>query len=128
MVARLLQLLTGEAPRTAQNPSGSELDNQLQGQADRIATNRVVAGLHFPVDSMAGRALGNYLASFISARAGQMKTVSPWTFDPSKLSGNEDFDFASVSLQCTHFGTGSETVRVGILLSELWKRAADEWQ
>lgn len=37
---------------------------QLERQAARISVNRVVAGVHFPVDAFAGEALGRCLAAF----------------------------------------------------------------
>jgi len=43
---------------------------QLDRLARRIAFNRVVAGVHFPVDSQAGYALGTQLARLLAALAG----------------------------------------------------------
>ena len=120
MVARLLQLLTGESER-------SELDNQLQGQADRIATNRVAAGVHFPVDSMAGRALGELLAGFIRARAGAATNVSRCTFDTTGMGSHEDFDFTRPTSQATS-SAGVQTIASGQLFTELWAAAVEEWK
>jgi membrane-associated phospholipid phosphatase len=43
---------------------------QLERQAARISVNRVVAGVHFPVDAHAGEALGRTLARFFLWRCG----------------------------------------------------------
>ncbi|MFO1286076.1 MAG: hypothetical protein U1F49_05820 [Rubrivivax sp.] len=65
MVARLLALLLGAGGGQRQ-----EQDMQLYRQAERIATNRVVAGVHYPIDSAAGCALGLWLADYVAARCG----------------------------------------------------------
>ncbi len=46
----------------------------LDRLARRIAFNRVVAGMHFPVDSQAGYALGHQLARVLAALAGHPTT------------------------------------------------------
>jgi membrane-associated phospholipid phosphatase len=58
IVAEVLSRLLGIDPTT--HPAGV----QLHRQAARIATNRVIAGVHFPVDSIAGRMLGVMLGRY----------------------------------------------------------------
>ena len=63
---------------------------QLMRQAARIAVNRTVAGVHFPIDSAAGQLLGLTLGDFFIARAtgGQ---YNPWTFDGPNYPSQQDF-------------------------------------
>jgi PAP2 superfamily len=47
------------------------LNRQFKRMAERVSTNRVVAGVHFPVDNVAGRLLGVTLGEYFVRRCGQ---------------------------------------------------------
>jgi len=66
---------------------------QLMRIAERIAINRTVAGVHFPVDSVAGMVLGQTLAEFFIARF-RTANVRPRTFDGRGFEG--DFSYERV--------------------------------
>ena len=51
----------------------SQRETMLLRQAGRIAVNRTVAGLHFPIDSIAGAELGVNLGHYFLARAQSQK-------------------------------------------------------
>jgi membrane-associated phospholipid phosphatase len=91
MLARLLDGLLDLSPRVP--PSTAR---QLYRQAARIATNRVVAGVHFPADSIAGRLLGHVIAEYVLARLGILTDVCVRSFDTAGVNGKTlDLDLAA---------------------------------
>jgi hypothetical protein len=67
LLASLIQPKKQQPPARAAEQKAwfDETSLQMHRLAARIATNRVVAGIHFPVDNAAGQLLGVTLAEFI---------------------------------------------------------------
>lgn len=75
LVARLLQAIAGQPKqRRGSSKDAYSLDTHLQRLAARIADNRVVAGVHFPVDSTAGRMVGECFADYFLFRCNAPRT------------------------------------------------------
>jgi membrane-associated phospholipid phosphatase len=86
-------------------PNGLVVWRQLNALAARIAINRTVAGVHFPMDSMAGRLLGATLGEYLAyqcspdplpslARPGNTPTHAGWldrTFSLGLAQAGNDF-------------------------------------
>lgn len=115
-------------------PHGAKYEEQLERLAARIAVNRTVAGLHYPVDSAVGRLLGTALSDFIVARCTGAK-LHERGFDGRKFHGAQgtviDFD-PRVSMTDNQSGyyellSGSATVAASPLLHFMWTKAAAEW-
>src|SRR5262249_37944683 len=62
-------------------------------QAERIAVNRTVAGMHFPIDTWAGASLGEAIGQMILAKC--YETGGPVT--PRTYKAVEDCDFTITS-------------------------------
>jgi hypothetical protein len=134
LIARLLiELLENTSSGQA------ELRDQLMRQAARIAVNRTVAGVHFPVDSAAGEMLGLKLAEYFIARCRNpdegVTGVVPWRFVGERYVATDDFDFRAL------YDTTTGNLVVGAfvdplpqvtiigskILNWLWQRALEEW-
>jgi len=55
------------SPGNTTEPYWDSTAQQLDALADRITQNRVIAGVHFPVDGEAGKALAVWLAEYFLA-------------------------------------------------------------
>jgi hypothetical protein len=130
VVAVLLQSLLQNV-----NGNGSAYGEQLQRLAARVATNRVVAGVHYPVDSAVGRLLGTALAEFFVARCIGSTKLHERGFDGTKFHGPKgtvvDFD-PRVSMEDNKSGYYEYLSRIGSvssssLLAFMWTKAAKEW-
>ena len=83
----LARLLGVRAPGT-----GGDREVQLQRLAARIAINRVVAGVHFPVDNLAGRLLGRCLGEYAVTRLVPGEALwTPRQFDGQLVPDDEAF-------------------------------------
>jgi hypothetical protein len=82
--------------------SNSVFHQQAMRQAYRVAVNRTVAGVHFPIDSIAGHVLGTSLGEYFVARCtrnlGDDGTIISRSFkgkeiDANSPTGNPDFNY-----------------------------------
>ena len=85
MVAYLLPQLLGLDP-------GDPRRVQLERLAARISINRVIAGVHFPIDAIPGRILGRVLCDYFVARCVTNRQVQPRACNASAMTGATEFD------------------------------------
>jgi len=108
---------------------------QLQRQVARIATNRVVAGLHFPVDSMAGRMLGVALGEYFVGRCTGSQTSKSRTFKVGDINTIPTIDFNPFSNDQSltsasgrfYSYTQAGPIKQSPLMGHVWTMARDEW-
>ena len=115
---------------------------QLTRTAFRISINRVVAGLHFPVDLVAGLVLGQTLVRYLRFMADPRATDPPWPsvlFDPERylslgpLGGLHSGTDVMRAFQVTHHPQSpgkpfrAPAVQAPVW-AEMWRAAASEWQ
>jgi hypothetical protein len=94
--------------------------NQMSYLAERIAENRVIAGVHYPMDSKAGYELGLAVGRYIAMRAtsGKLGTAK---FDPNSFAG----DFLLAMPIAPNSGSEFEVLDSAIL-NKLWTDAKNE--
>lgn len=116
-------------------PQGAKYREQLERLAARIAVNRTVAGMHYPVDSAVGRLLGTALADFFVARCTGKLKLHERGFNGPKFHGLKDtvIDFdPRVSMTDNKSGYyeyagAASTIAASPLLEFMWTKAAKEW-
>jgi hypothetical protein len=115
--------------------------DQLMRQAARVAINRTIAGVHFPVDSAAGQVLGLALGEYFVHRAraaGVAGSYRSWQFLGTSYPAALDFDWRQLFVQGTtnrHAPTSgyasqiaaAEVAAPSAPLYWLWQRAVGEW-
>jgi hypothetical protein len=101
----------------------------------RIAENRVVAGVHYPVDSLAGRLLGESVARYLLASVAELPA------QPSVLRfGHADFGQAALALpdegfapaqspECSEVAAPADAPGLPMLKdhARLWELVCREW-
>jgi membrane-associated phospholipid phosphatase len=122
---------------------------QMLRLSARIAINRTVAGVHFPVDSVAGALLGLTIGSYIVARSRTVASgdnaYQPWAFDGTAgYPDRHDFrwyqlyDVANEALlqsstvppfsKANGLAQALPRAARSPLLTWLWEQAASEWK
>ncbi|WP_185968597.1 phosphatase PAP2 family protein [Paracoccus sp. M683] len=117
-------------------------DNQLFRMAARIAANRTVAGVHYPIDSAAGALLGITVANTLLQRMGALSGVDEHSmvraigFDagmwPDAASGDDgDFYLDKLVNAMTGHRALTSYERVSVLpapiAGQLWRAAIEDW-
>jgi hypothetical protein len=113
---------------------------QFMRQAARVAINRTVAGVHFPVDSAAGQLLGLTLGEYFVQRCRPPEIYEvfyPWRFDGENYPAADDFNWRLLydapnemrldEVFADRIISEGSTPSPSDLLNWLWAKAAAEW-
>jgi hypothetical protein len=113
---------------------------QLMRQAARIAINRTVAGLHYPLDAAAGQLLGLTLADYFLHRAAGAGAITGRRFNGQLYDPNDDFNpeafYDSLNgnpanpgaLATPYFDVAyNSPIALSPILNWLWLLAQGEW-
>jgi hypothetical protein len=73
----------------------SDWDIHLARLAARISVNRVIAGVHFPIDLAAGLVLGLTVGNYFVALAKGVGEVTPYSFAGGETYGRSEFPWES---------------------------------
>jgi phage baseplate assembly protein W len=105
---------------------------QVFDVAHRIAVNRSVAGVHYPIDSASGAALGCAIGNAVAALATGTNLLR-YDFDPNKpdmgsaAGSGTDFNRANMAEVVSSHKDEAPTISQVPLLGEVWSRAAAKW-
>ncbi len=143
ITARLLwKLMRGaDAKQYSQDGVWGEMFMRL---AARIATNRTIAGVHFPVDSVAGAVLGLTLADYVAALCDpHADNLTSASFHGPAFPATDDFDWHKLYVvkdDHQHQSVGPKSApwvtsesqettpdMISLPLAWLWKKAQNEW-
>jgi len=114
-VVRLLETLAGESG--AAKPL-------IRLVAHRMSENRIVAGLNFPLDAVAGRALGLVVGDYWLARCAAVSSATGLRVDADAMAARPDFLLDDETPGSRGAGW---TVPASPSLAHLWMRARSEW-
>jgi hypothetical protein len=118
--AELLAALAGQ-----QHPDPGDLRSALQRAAALIADNRVVAGVHYPADSDAGRAIGFAIGRWLVRQGSK-------TMDVKAELANATYSVAEDKGKLRATLAFGKTDDVGLAETPRWRwlmyRAAQEWK
>lgn len=136
LIATVLCELVGASQPKQMHPSWRM---QFMRLASRIAVNRTIAGVNFPIDNVAGAVLGLTLGHYFIARSRECPELTAWAFDGSEGIYPPDLDFDWSSLYDVETGhptpagqhvieMGPEEIDTSPILEWLWKKALAEWK